>query len=166
MGKLTIAAMALFFLGAAAGDAGIVAAGGPQGPAGGPLGPAGGPPMPLGWPQGPAGRPMGPAGGPQGPAGGPQGPAGGRPGAAGRAAGTAIWRGERECKVKNTESCNKIMEKVWTECPLQSPNWPCWSSTEDEFKMCRPECTSSIATSRFPQPTSQLGTLSSPLILE
>ena len=152
MGKLKIAAMALFFLGAAARGAGVVAAGGPQGPAGGPLGPAGGPPMPLGWPQGPAGRPMGPAGG--------------RPGAAGGAAGTAIWRGERECKVKNTESCNKIMEKVWTECPLQSPNWPCWSSTEDEFKMCRPECTSSIATSRFPQPTSQLGTLSSPLALE
>ena len=84
------------------------------------------------------------------------GAAGGPPGAAGGAAGsdwempkTAIWKGQRRCQVKNTEPCNKIMEKVWTECPLDDPFNACMQNkftTDDQFSLCKPECTSSSMT--------------------
>merc|ERR1711973_849216 len=78
------------------------------------------------------------------------------PGAAPGAAGsdwempkTAIWKGQRKCQVKNTEPCNKIMEKVWTECPLDDPFNACMQNkftTDDQFSLCKPECTSSSMT--------------------
>merc|ERR1712013_400599 len=156
MGKLTMAAMALCFaVGAASyppGPAAVpwlwnynklyhAAAGGAPGAVGRP---AGGPPAgrpPAGRP--PAGRP--PAGRP--PAGGPP------PAAAPRAKRsdrempkTVIWKGQRECQVKNTELCNKIMEKVLRECPLDDPLNKCMRSkfiARYRIYFCKPECTSS-----------------------
>ena len=62
------------------------------------------------------------------------------------AAKTAFWKGERRCQVKNTEPCNKIMEKVWRVCTLDDPFNACMKSkfiARYRFNLCKPVCTTS-----------------------